>query len=627
MCGICGVYHHRTGAPVAPALLADMTRILAHRGPDGEGFHIDGPLGLGHRRLSIVDVSGGAQPQSNEDGTVWITFNGEIYNFKSLASDLEARGHVFRTRSDTEVIVHGYEQWGDDVVLRLNGIFAFGVWDAREKRLLLARDHLGVKPLYYYHDENLVAFASELKALFLHPGIEARVDPEGLDLALSFGFVPSPHTLFHGIRKLGPGHRLNVSKGRVTTERYWHPVPDAHRERSESDLVPELTRQIEAAVERQMMSDVPIGALLSGGVDSTAVVTLMSRHSERVRTFSIGVRDAPDINELAAARATARRLNTLHEELEVDARDYADFLERAHWHLEEPCTPSALLTYFICKLAGQSVKVVLTGQGADELFGGYARYRGEHFRVLYQRLPGFLRHRLIPEALALLPGRLRWKRGAYALAETDSLRRFMRIYEVFSPGERRSLIRPELSASLNQSPSSSDPLLGWSEGLDALDSLDQLLYIDTRCILSDNLLMFGDKMSMAASVEARVPMLDLDLVGFAEQIPARLKLKHGKPKYLFKRALSGLLPPEVLRRRKLGFQVPESQWFQGSLFDYTTDLLLGPDSLTRHHLLPDVVRHMLDTHRAGRQNLWRQIFSLLSLELIYRSFAKPMKSR
>ncbi len=604
-----------------------MTRILAHRGPDGEGFYTDGPVGFGHRRLSIIDVSGGAQPLSNEDQTVWITFNGEIYNFKSLVHELETRGHAFRTRSDTEVIVHGYEEWGDDVVLRLNGIFAFGLWDARKRRLLLARDHLGVKPLYYYCDEDRLIFASELKALLLHPCVDPRMDLEGLDLALAYGFIPSPYTLFQDVRKLGPGHRLKVETGRVTTERYWHPVPAILQGRSEADLAAELYSRMEVAVERQMMSDVPVGALLSGGVDSTAIVTLMSRHSERVRTFSIGVRDAPDINELAAARATAQRLNTQHAEIEIDAQDYTDFLEQAHWYLEEPCTPSALLSYFVCKLASRSVKVVLTGQGADELFGGYARYRGESYRALYQRLPAFLRHGLIPGALALMPGHLRWKRGVYALAETDNIRRFTRIYEVFSPEERQRLFCPEVSASLRDKGPSFNPILAWAEGLDALDSLEQLLYIDTRCVLSDNLLMFGDKMSMAASVEARVPMLDLELVAFVERIPAHLKLKNRKLKYLFKRALSECLPPEVLGRRKLGFQVPEAKWFQGSMSDYTADMLLGPDSFVNAYLRPDAIRRILQLHRTGRQNLWRQIFCLLSVELLHRAFVRSPQPR
>ena len=624
MCGICGVFHFRSDAPVDRVVLERMTDVLQHRGPDGEGLHLDDAVGLGHRRLSIIDVSGGAQPLSNEDGTVWITFNGEIYNFKDLRHELEQLGHVFRTFSDTEVIVHGYEEWGDDVVLRLNGIFAFGLWDIQKRRMLLGRDHFGVKPLYFFARNGKLMFASELKSLFLHPDVEVEPDPEGIEQALTYGFVPSPYTLFREIQKLGPGYRLMASEGGVDIERYWRPVPDMLSGQSEADLLEELRKKIDVAVERQMMSDVPVGALLSGGVDSTAIVSLMCRHHQKVRTFSIGVRDEPDSNELAAARETARRLGTQHEEIEIGAEEYMDFLGKSQWHLEEPCTPSALLTYFVCGLAGRSVKVVLTGQGADELFGGYARYLGEGYSALYQRLPDVLTQRLVPELLGLLPGRFRWQRGAYALAEKDPIRRFGRIYEVFSADDQADLFRPEVRARLPER--AFNPIRAWAEGLDHLDSLERLLYIDMRCGLADNLLMFGDKMSMAASVEARVPFLDLDLTEFVERIPACIKLKKRRLKYLFKRALEEWMPQDVLTRPKLGFQIPEAKWFQGSMFDYTVDLLLGPDARLGSYLNATVIRKMLNVHRSGRQNLWRHIFSLLSIEMIYRSFVKPTGS-
>ena len=625
MCGICG-WLSLDGSPVDRAVVQRMTALLFHRGPDDEGFHFDDGIGLGIRRLSIIDLETGHQPIHNEDQTIWIVLNGEVYNFPELRRELETKGHQFYTHSDTEVIVHAYEEWGADCVLRLNGIFGFAIWDQRQQRLLLARDHFGVKPLYYYYDSERLVFASELKAIMLHPSVSRSIDLEGLNQALTYGFISSPYTLFQGIHKLGPGHRLVVEKGNVQVERYWHPVPKMIQEWSEHDLVLELRRRLEAAVRRQMISDVPIGALLSGGVDSTAVVTLMSRYSEKVRTFSIGIRDAPEINELAAARAVARRLGTEHAEIEIGAQEYMDFLPTAHWYLEEPCTPSALLTYFVSKLAQGSVKVVLTGQGADELFGGYARYLGEIYGKLYRQLPGVVTHSLVPGALALLPGRLRWKRAAYALIEADPLRRFTRIYEVFSPQERSQLFRPEVFDHLMSSNSDVrfDPIQRWAEGLDELDSLDQLLYIDARLMLADNLLIFGDKMAMAASIEARVPMLDLELMEFVESIPARLKLKGRRPKYLLKRALAEWLPAEVLNRRKLGFQVPESQWFRGSMWDFTRELLLNPDSVSTTYLRPKAVERLLQVHQSGRQNLWRQIFNLVSVELLYQVFVKNL---
>ena len=388
MCGICGIYAYGgvTDAESDRRDVQAMMDTLRHRGPDGEGLTQHGPATLGHRRLSIVDVAGGAQPLANEDDTVWVTYNGEIYNFSDLRSELERSGHRFRTRTDTEVLVHGYEVWGDDVVSRLNGIFAFGLWDDRNRRLLLGRDPFGVKPLYYHDDGSELVFASELKALFLRRGIVPEVDEVGLTQCLEYGFVPSPLTLFKGVRKLGPGERLLIDREGVVAEDYTEPVRVADPGDREA-LESKLRRLIEDAVRRQTMSDVPFGALLSGGIDSTVVVDRLRQLDTTVRTFSIGVRDEPAINELKAAQTTAKRLGTEHREVEIGPGDYASFLERAHWYLEEPCTPSALLTFFVCRLAAESVKVVLTGQGADELFGGYARYRGEYLAHRYQYLP------------------------------------------------------------------------------------------------------------------------------------------------------------------------------------------------------------------------------------------------
>jgi asparagine synthase (glutamine-hydrolysing) len=618
MCGIVGVYHPTTDAAVDFDLFSKMVGILEHRGPDDDGLYCEGSVALGMRRLSIIDVDGGHQPIHNENSKIWVVFNGEIYNYKELRADLESRGHVFYTQCDTEVLVHAYETWGDDSVLRLNGIFAFALWDTQPHRLLLARDHFGVKPLYYYWNGEQLIFASELKAILLHPAVPRAIDPQGLDLALAAGFIPSPYTLFQGIRKLGPGYRLNVVGDRLQVERYWRPVP-VMCSRSEDEVVSELRFRLESGVRRQMVSDVPIGALLSGGVDSTAIVTLMSRHSSKVRTFSVGARDGQAANETQLARATAARLATEHAEIQVSAQEYMDFLPRAHWYLEEPSTPSALFTYFVCRLARQSVKVVLTGQGADEPFAGYARYTGETYGALYRSLPDVISRRLVPSLFNMLPLPLKLKRGAYALAENDSVRRFARMYEVYSVQDRMKLLRPEVLPSLTNQDALAQTIEGWTDRLDDLDSLEQLLYIDARMMLSDNLLNFGDKMSMAASVEARVPMLDLELMEFAESIPANLKIKHRRPKYLLKRAVADLVPAEVLQRRKRAFEVPLDVWLTGDLFAFASDWLLGPSSLSSTFLEPDVIRRTLEQHRDRRQNLWRQIYTLLSVEMLHRS--------
>ncbi len=624
MCGVCGIYNYGSGAPPDRDVVQAMTDSIAHRGPDGEGSYFDGEVGLGHRRLSIIDVTGGKQPLTNEDGSVWITFNGEIYNFKDLVADLEKRGHTFRTRTDTEVIVHGYEEWGDDVVLKLNGIFAFGLWDSRRKRLLVARDHFGVKPMYYADERGRFVFASEVKAILQVPGIDGSFTAEAIDTALRYGFLPAPLTLFGPVKKLAAGHRLVVTpNGAGPQEKYSVADTTLLSGISEEDLARELAHRIETAVERQMMSDVPIGALLSGGVDSTAVVTLMARHSERVRTFTVGLRGSSEIdrvNEVDAARRTAKRLGTQHEDVQVGMTEYMDFLEPSYWHLEEPCTPSALLMYFVCKLARQSVKVVLTGQGADEPFGGYARYVGESYGEMYRRLPRAVTESVVPKLLGASHARLRWRRGAYALAERNPIRRFERIYEVFSPEQRAALFRSDVLPEAGE-----DVLARWGADIAQMPALDQLLRIDVRCGLADNLLIFGDKMSMAASVESRVPMLDMDLMRFAESIPASVKMRGHKPKRLLKRALARIVPQEVLNGPKLGFEVPLEAWMRDRLGTDMRDLVLRAGGVVDTFMHRDPVEELFRSHRDKRANRWRQIFLLVQLEALRNVFRNSSK--
>jgi asparagine synthase (glutamine-hydrolysing) len=612
MCGIAGWCGERIDAP--EPRLKQMLQTIVHRGPDEAGIYLDGAVALGMRRLSIIDLATGSQPIGNEDGQIQVVFNGEIYNFRDLRDELVTAGHVFRTHSDTEVIVHAYEEWGDDFVVRLNGIFAFALWDRIRNRLLLARDHFGVKPLYYSWDGRRLLFASEIKA-FRPWGLPSQVDREGLALALTLGYVPSPFTLFQGVRKLGPGHTLTLAlstPGIPEERRYWWPSVSMMRATEEDEIVEGLRARLDRAVERQMMSDVPIGALLSGGVDSTAVVTLMRRHSDEVRTFSIGIKDAPEINELAAARDTARRLGTRHFELEIGSAEYTEFLPTAYSFLEEPCTPSSLLTYFVCKLARESVKVVLTGQGADEIFAGYPRYVGERYGGLFRRLPDALTHRGLPYLADWLRAPLRIQRGITALAEPDPMQRFRRIHQVFSSAELAKLW-PDLQLS-----SLFDPVAEWSEQLESRTPLEKLLYIDARTSLSDNLLLFGDKMSMATSVEARVPFLDLELAEYAEAIPGELRIRRGQKKYILRRALKGLVPDSTLAGKKLGFQIPEVTWFRGPLHDYLSDLL-GANAVLPRYLDRARIAELLELHRRGVRNMWRQLFTLLSIELCCRA--------
>jgi asparagine synthase (glutamine-hydrolysing) len=511
MCGIAGWYSRK---PVenGSILMKRMLSEIVHRGPDEEGQYLDGPIALGIRRLSIIDVEGGHQPLSNEDGTVWVVLNGEIYNFQDLRRELEAKGHVFKTRSDTEVIVHGYEEWGDDCVSHLNGMFGLAVWDAKKQRLLLARDHFGVKPLYYYADRSRLAWASEIKALLVDSTIPREVDRRALDLYLTFRFVPSPHTMFANIRKLAPGHRLIQDATTCRVERYFHPPKEQQRDHlSESDWIALLQERLEKAVRRQMISDVPIGALLSGGVDSGAVVAIMSQLTDHpVRTFTVGFADSDDINELKEARATAALFGTEHEEVILGSLDYQDLLQKAIWHMDEPiATTSALAMYSVCRLAREQVTVVLTGQGADEPFAGYPRHWGERYGSLYRGLPPLLRDRTIRPLIEALPRQERLKRAARSLAIENITERFAKVYAVFSETMKQELWQPGMLPE-GRFEHVCEVIDYWRTGMENADPLVQMTYVDTRLSLSDDLLTYGDKMSMAASIEARVPFLDLD---------------------------------------------------------------------------------------------------------------------
>jgi asparagine synthase (glutamine-hydrolysing) len=444
MCGIagwCGDHEDHD-----PLLLRRMLSAIVHRGPDDEGQFLEGPVALGARRLSIIDVAGGHQPIPNEDRSVWATLNGEIYNFKELRAELEAKGHVFTTRTDTEILAHGYEAWGDDFVERLNGIFGLAVWDARRRRLLLARDHFGVKPLYYYDDGRRLTWASEIKALLADQRIPRRVDLDALDLFLTFRFVPSPLTMFAGIGKLAPGHRLIKDDRGSRIERYFRPGIESSRQRTTRDWVELLQERLEAAVRRQMMSDVPIGALLSGGVDSGVIVAIMSQLTSRpVRTFTVGFENGDDVNELAEARKTAATFGTEHEEVLLTRLDYQQLLEETIWHLDEPNgSASSLAMYSVCRLAREHVTVVLTGQGADEPFAGYPRYFGERYGALYRRLSSGMRERLIRPLVERLPRSERLKRAARSLGTEDITERFAQIYAVFSEPMKAALWQQDM---------------------------------------------------------------------------------------------------------------------------------------------------------------------------------------
>ena len=512
MCGICGTYNYRDRQPADERLLRSMAAQIIHRGPDDEGFYLAGPLGLGIRRLSIIDLEGGHQPMSNEDGSVWIVLNGEIYNFAQLRSELQAKGHTFHTRSDTETVIHAYEEWGIDAFSRLNGMFGFALWDDRHRELILARDPFGIKPLYYTEINGRLLFGSEIKAMLADPTVPRIVDPAALDEFLTLAFVPSPNTLFLGIHKLRPGHILRVTSEGLESERFYFKSATSQF-RSEAEWLEALRAGITAAVQRQMVADVPVGVMLSGGMDSATVATLMRKIAGTpIHSFTVGFSGGFAQNELAAARRSSKLIGSDHHEYVISAQEYAEFLPRSLWYLEEPiATTSALAFYWICRLAQQHVKVVLTGQGADEPFAGYGRHFGEYYGEWYRMLPAGMRNEIISPLVDRLPRNEKLKRAVHSLGIKHPLERFAQIYSTFDPGMKRRLYRPGFADSAKSS--IQDLIKFWQRDVQDQDGLSQMLYVDARLSLPDNLLLYGDKMSMAASLEGACPVFGFGING------------------------------------------------------------------------------------------------------------------
>ena len=602
-----------------------MTDSIGHRGPDGVGYFVHNEVGLGHRRLSIIDVEGGAQPIGNEDGTVQVVFNGEIYNFIELRKELLSFGHVFKTRSDTEVIVHAYEQWGMDFVNRLNGMFAFALFDLSKKKLLLARDHLGIKPLYYTTVGSQFLFASEIKSLMQHPKFRREVDREALAELFTFRYVPSPKSLMKDVFKLPPGHLMVVSGRGVEVHRFWTQVPCLRVGAKEGDLIEEYQELLEDVVRMQLRSDVPLGLFLSSGIDSGVLLALMSSRSERpVEAFTIDFEDGQETNESSDAARVARRFGANHHCMRVTSVDYANYFDRYMRDIEEPVGHEAAPAfYFLSKLASGNVKVALTGQGADEPWAGYGRYVGVKLSTMYSRLPTALTQALAAIILRMPLPSERLKRGAVALGERDLLTRFVKIYSFFSGEMKAQLYKDALRSDLLAAPNApADAIRHLQQQVAHLDPLSQILYIDTRTNLPDDLLMVGDKTSMANSIEVRVPFLDRRLVEFIESLPPGLKLRGMTGKYLHKKALLKWLPNEDVYRPKKGFANPIAKWLRTSMRPLIEDCLLSRDSMIASYFDQAFIRRIVDADRQGRENFTRQIYLLLSLELWHRSFLR-----
>ena len=627
MCGICGVVGH-----VDAAVLRSMTHAMAHRGPDDEGIHVADGVGLGARRLSIIDLTGGHQPISNQDRTLTVVFNGEIYNHGELRRHLEARGHRFATRSDTEVLLHLYEEYGDASVHLLEGMFAYALWDQPRRRLFLARDRLGIKPLYYASAAGALLFASEVKAFLEYPGFRAELDPGGLDLYLALQYVPGPETLFRGVRKLPPGHVLVVEDGRLALRRYWQLVlGDVRPATALNEAAEEFGALFRETVRRHLVSDVPVGALLSGGVDSSAVVAMMAGASERpVETFTVGFDLPGRHNELTEAALVARHFGATHHELLVRP-DAAQLLADLVWHMDEPVADAAALpTYLICRFARGTVPVVLTGEGGDELLGGYPRYRWfATAKRLQQLLPPALRERILLPLGRLAPLSPRYRRALEnVLAERDDVARHLRWIGAVDPELRRALLGPRLRGRVPAGAAEARIARYFGDGgRGSADVLHRLMTLDMDTWLVDDILTKMDRMSMAASVEARVPFLDHRLVEFVASLPLEVKVKNVGTKRLLKRAMRAVVPRATLRRRKHAFQVPLDEWVSGSLRLFVSDTLLGRRARERGWLEPQHVEALLEPGATAHSRRGQSIWTLLCLELWARAFLDGDRSR
>jgi asparagine synthase (glutamine-hydrolysing) len=621
MCGIAGVYEHG-GRRLDPGVVADMLQAIVHRGPDDEGLHAEERIALGARRLSIIDLPGGHQPIANENGDVVVAFNGEIYNYRALRDRLLRAGHRLRTESDTEVIVHLYEEAQDDCVHELDGMFAFAVWDARRQRLLVVRDRIGVKPLYYAPLDGRLLFASEIKALLRHPDLATGLDLDALAAFLLLKYVPSPRTMFTGIAALPPGHLLTCDGSGLRVRPWWDLSfrADGHR-LSEAEAVDALRARLQDAVRSHLMSDVPFGAFLSGGIDSSTVVALMSRELRHpVRTFAVGFAgEDEDLSELPYARLVADRYGTDHKEVLVDASDLTNLAEKVVWHLDQPIAdPACLANYMVAELASRDVKMVLTGEGGDELFAGYARYAGERLAPFSTRLPAPAR--TLGVALSRRsPGLSRARIALYALCQRDERRRLATWFPLMRPDTREELAAGDLIAAVARAA----PERLFEAQLahtDAVDSINRMLYVDTKLWLPDDLLARGDKMSMAASLEARVPLLDHRLVEFAAGLPAQFKVKGFSRKYLLRKVARDLLPEPVLRRPKKGFPMPMGRWLRGGASELCHDLLSPAVVRQRGIFSPAAVGRMLAEHDSKAADHGPALWALVSIELWQRLF-------
>jgi asparagine synthase (glutamine-hydrolysing) len=633
MCGICGVFHNDGDRRVERTALAGMNAQIIHRGPDDEGLFIDGNAGLAMRRLSIVDVRAGHQPMASEDQNVWIVYNGEIYNHRELRNDLESRGHRYRTRSDTETVLHLYEEYGADCVRHLRGMFAFAIWNRQDRQLFVARDRLGIKPLYYRYDGQTFLFASEIKAILAYPGVRAESNRSVLAEYLAFGYVAGSATMFEGIQKLLPGHTLEVNEtGQFQIQQYWDLSFEQTADEHPRDYYVKRYRELlEESVASHLMSDVPLGVFLSGGLDSGVVAALAaSAHREPIKTFSVGYAE-DSVSELPYARQVAEHIGSKHHEVRMSRDEFFGSLPELIWHEDEPIVwPSSVSLYFVAKLAREHVTVVLTGEGADETLAGYTRYaftlKNSQADGFYRTLTPAVLRKLVRKAVngSPLPAALHRKLAHTFLARDGgawSSFYFDNFYTAFTADEQKELLNDQVIGDAGDAYAES--LKYWSKSNGSL--LHCLLYTDIKTYLVE-LLMKQDQMSMAASIESRVPFLDHELVEFACTVPARYSVKGLSGKSILKSAAEGLIPKSVIYRTKMGFPTPWAQWLAGEQLDDVERTLLDSRSLDRGLFRKEAVQRLFTEHRARHRDNGTRIWRLLNLEIWHRVFIDGERS-
>jgi asparagine synthase (glutamine-hydrolysing) len=627
MCGICGIFYSNRDWRVNGDVLAEMNRRLVHRGPDDEGFLVEENVGLAMRRLSIIDLKSGHQPLSNESQDVWIVYNGEIYNHAELRADLEAKGHRYRTRSDTETIVHLFEEYGRDCVKYLRGMFAFVIWDRRRRTLFVARDRVGIKPLYYRWDGKAFLFASEIKAILAYPEIAPEFNRGTLAEYLAFGYVTGPDTMFAGIQKLMPGHTLELSElGELTTERYWNLGTEADAEpRSREYYVQTYREKLGDSVRSHLMSDVPLGVFLSGGVDSSVVAALTTKlRGGRIQTFAVGYGEGEEeFSELRYARQVADHIQSDHHEVRLGREEFLQSLPKLIWHEDEPITwPSSVALHSVAQLASEHVKVVLTGEGSDETLGGYTRYAWTLLNARMDRAyravtPAALRQmmRNVIGASPLPASFHRKLQHTFLARDGNSWPAFYydNFFSAFSASEQTQLLTSEALADAGEAYAGS--IMAWNNSHG--DLLHRMLYADINSYLIE-LLMKQDQMSMAASIESRVPFLDHELVEFSVRIPAQYSIQGLAGKLILKQAVEGLLPKSIVYREKMGFPTPWELWLGGTLLEVVEGILLESRSLERNLFRPEAVKRVVAEHRARKRDHSNRIWRLINLEMWHR---------